>query len=156
MERQDNNFLGSESFGVQPPTIISEETASLIFGDPNPDASTLEKVKDPEKKETPTVEEPVKEEEKIDPLTADDILGPAEGEDESTESTEPESTEVEDGNTPTGEVPFDKLTTNLVALGIFTDNPEIPLPKNGEEFRDRWIAEKQTQPNQDMYNFLFS
>lgn len=149
---------GTNSFGIDISSSVnnSEELTDLIFGGASPIAnpSDITKIDDEDPEEKPQTKEPVIE------LSADDVLnGLEDEEDTSKTSKKPEEKQKEE--TPAKEDEssddvFSTLSKNLVDLGIFTQEEDEELPKTAEEFKDKWIAERQNQVNSDIYNFLMS
>lgn len=173
MENQGQNLLSdTNGFGIQTASAISNETADLIFGGGTPatDPSTIAPIK---KKAEPKVAiAPLEneEDELVDPisnpklqLSADDILGALDEEEDETEAKKRVSNkedgiidENEDSNVENST--FATLTKDLIKLGVFSEKEEDKTkpPTTAEEFKERWIAEKQEQSNSDIYNFLMS
>lgn len=149
---------GTNSFGIDISSSVnnSEELTDLIFGGASPIAnpSDIKKIDDEDPEEQPQTKEPVIE------LSADDVLDGLEDEEDTSKTTKkPEEKQKEE--TPAKEDEssddvFSTLSKNLVDLGIFTQEEDEELPKTAEEFKDKWIAERQNQVNSDIYNFLMS
>lgn len=160
MENQDSNFLSTNpNFGIQSSSTVTDDVADLIFGGGTPTANPKD-VKPFIKK---IEEDTPKEDEVVDTIeiTADDLLNDLDALKEPKDKVEPkkpaekpkeEVVETVDDDSST----FTTLSKNLVDLGIFTQGEDEELPKTGEEFRDKWIAERQEQVNNDIYNFLVS
>lgn len=149
---------GTNSFGIDISSSVnnSEALTDLIFGGASPIAnpSDIKKIDDEDSEEQPQTKEPVIE------LSADDVLDGLEDEEDTSKTTKkPEEKQKEE--TPAKEDEssddvFSTLSKNLVDLGIFTQEEDEDLPTTAEEFKDKWIAERQNQVNSDIYNFLMS
>lgn len=160
MENQDSNFLSTNpNFGIQSSSTVTDDVADLIFGGGTPTANPKDVKPFIKKIEEDTPKEP----EVVDTIevTADDLLNDLDALKEPKDKVEPkkpaekpkeEVVETVDDDSST----FTTLSKNLVDLGIFTQGEDEELPKTGEEFRDKWIAERQEQVNNDIYNFLVS
>lgn len=167
MVNQDANFLSTNpNFSIQSSSTVGDEVADLIFGGGTPAANPRD-VKPLVKKivEDEPVESP--EPEKVE-VTADDLLNDLAAIDPKAPKTDPEPAKPKKEVLPTDTNPvaepseedasttFSTLSKNLVDLGIFTQDEAEVLPKTAEEFKDKWIAERQEQVNTDIYNFLVS
>lgn len=149
---------GTNNFGIDISSSVnnSEELTDLIFGGSNPVANPtdIQRIEDDEQKEEN------KPDTKLPELSADEILEGLEEETPSDKNTKKPEAKKEE--TPEDVVPeetddvFSTLSKNLVDLGIFSQGEDEELPKTAEEFKDKWLSERQNQVNNDIYNFLIS
>jgi len=186
MDNQGSNFLNGNSFGTLQPSVISDETADLLFGGgsttSNPASVTPIKPKKKPTAQQPIV--PVEDEEDEDnethinrepfqvrdKISADDLLDdllPAKNDDEEDEdkpiqkpvSQQPPIELDENDNSEPGEDDtFGSITKELIKLGIFKERDEDSTEpiKSGEGLRDRFMRESEEAANEKMYNFLMS
>jgi hypothetical protein len=173
---------GTQSFGIQQASVISDATADLIFGGgtPSTDPSQVAPIKkEPKKKQ---VVQPIQNDDDDDDLdpnvhvnrvappapqtfSPDDILdAPLEDDDDAAEpapNAKPkpnEPSEAEPTDNDDTESTFEDIAKELVKLGIFKErdaDSTKPL-KTGEDFRDRFLQEKQDAVNEGIYNFIMS
>jgi len=182
MDNQGISFLPqTNSFGIQQASVISNETADLLFGggstasDPN-NVTPLKKNKfKPEENKPELIEEENNDtQNNRQPFdikakfTADDLLNSLQDDKEDTISDPtkqtPTAKEIAPTNTETADEEtyedntFLNLTKELVKAGIFKDRDEDSTsPINTPEaFKERWTKEKQEQTNNEIYNFIMS
>jgi hypothetical protein len=179
MDNIGSNFLsgGTQSFGIQQASVISDETADLIFGggSVSADPSSIAPVQKLKKKPTVQPIEHEDDDDDLDPdvhvnrqpkeldekLTADEIFNSLEAPTDDdqpvpvtklTPSGQDAITEAEEHST------FSDIAKELVKIGIFKERDEDstnPI-KDGESLRDRFVRETQEKANSDIYNFILS
>jgi len=159
MENQDTNFLGG-GFGIQASSAIDSDVADLLFGggspstDPNKvqpiNKTQITKIDEDASKEIIATSVEVDAEDLLDNLGA---ISKEKTDIEKPTTTPKEDTITEDEDDSNT---FSTLSKNLVDLGIFSQKDDEKLPATGEEFKDKWIAERQEQVNSDIQNFLVS
>lgn len=182
MDNQGIDFLSNtNAFGVQQASVISDETADLIFGggSTTSNPATLAPIEKRKPKPKPTIQRNEDEEDEEvdnetqknrdpfptrDRLSADELLDSLGVTPEEEDNTQPAPTTP----TPQAQAPeeeteevddtFLNLTKELVKAGVFRERDEdSTAPVNTPEaFKDRWVKEKQEQSNQEIYNFIMS
>lgn len=186
MDNQGSNFLSGNTFGVQQASVISNDTAELIFGGGST-ASNPASVTPIKPKKKPTAREPivpVEDEEDEDnetqnnrdpfpvkdKISADELLNdliPTKAEDEEEDTpvqkSVPQQAPIEladesDNSEPGEDDTFGSITKELIKLGIFKERDEDSNEpiKSGEGLRDRFVRESEEAANEKIYNFLMS
>lgn len=183
MDNQGANFLSTaaSSFGVQQASVISDETADLIFGGGSTAASpaAIEPIRRKKPKPTATIQNIEEEDEDPDnetqhnrdpfptreKISTDELLDSLNNseEDEEYENPEPQARikpEPQQPQEPEEETDdtFLNLTKELIKAGVFQERDEdstspVTTP---EAFKDRWIQEKQDQADKQIYDFILS
>lgn len=151
MVGQENDFLDNIDFGVQS-TELFDDDSSLLFGSGesvSAQPETLKSVEEQQEEEETKIEK----EEETPSISLDDILGSEDIKNEK-EEVDSDKKDLEDKEKPEEETSvFSTLTQHLTELGIFSEDSENTI-ETAEEFRDRWVQEKQKQVNETLYNFL--
>lgn len=162
-ENREPISFGNLDLGISATSTIDSDLLSNFLSD-DPNDVSLNDGKTPEKKEVPKKEAPKKsslvkgqeekplEEEKLP--SPDDLANSflKDEEEEIPETEEAPPANKEDGNA------FTPMAKQLLDLGIFTlddgETQEDLVFTSGEEFRDRWILEKQKGAGEVLENFL--
>lgn len=183
MDNQGNNFLSTaNSFGVQQASVISDETADLIFGGGSTAATPagiaplrkkkvnaplpIQKEEDEDEDDTQKNRDPFPIDEKMSADELLDSLGKPAEDDDDTEPTPAPKPKQELIKEPVEDIEaaedaddtFSNLTKELIKAGVFRERDEdstapVATP---EAFKERWVREKQEQSNQEIYNFIMS
>lgn len=183
MDNQGNNFLSNaNSFGVQQASVISDETADLLFGGGSTSANPAVVTPIRREKRKPQGQIQRNEDEDDDSnndahvnrdpfpirdkLSADELLDSLGQTDD--EDTDPTPAPVEPKPNPQLQADpepnddeddtFSNLTKELVKAGVFQERDEDSTNpvKTPEAFKERWVREKQEQANNEIYNFIMS
>lgn len=171
MDSQGSNFLsGDNTFGIQQASIISNETADLIYGGVSSNITPIKPKKKPtaaqpiipkedeEDNDHHTNRDPFPIEEKLSADELLDSLGKPIDEDVEEEEVKPpvekeDELIIEDeGST------FGDITKELIKMGIFKqrDEDDSKPVKTGEDLKERFIRESEETANEKIYNFLMS
>lgn len=185
MDNPGSNFLsGSNAFGVQQASVISNETADLMFGGgsvaSNP--ATVAPLKPKKKLQTAVI--PVEDDEDDDDVdthvnrdpfpikdkvSADELLDQLAAQETEEDDETPVAPKVptkqpiemideNDSSEPDEENTFGNIAKELVKLGIFKERDEDSSEpvKDGESLKERFVRESEEAANDRMYNFLMS
>lgn len=187
MDNQGNNFFSEgNSFGIQQASVISDETADLIFGGGNTSANPAG-IAPLRPKKKPKVVAPIPNEEEededndvhknrdpfeeADKISADDLLNSIgktkeEDDEEEEEEEDPKPAAIVNSKSEQDEDPseadeantFGSIAKELIKMGIFKERDEDSTNpiKNGESLRDRFMLESEDTANNKIYNFLMS
>jgi hypothetical protein len=161
----------SFTFGIQDTMEMGLGNAELLNDLMAPETSTgnpedvtpiIKEVKEeiPSKEKLPPKGKEIVQKEEGEDLTDQDVIHNFLGEDENEENEEtvipPETDNPSEGEEETKTSQFASLTNDLLKLGVFTteEGEEEAVVNTGEEFLERWKAEKQKGAIEVVNNFI--